>query len=148
MKVVTIRTHDEFMRIAAEWQSLQERCPDSTPFQTWEWNSLWVKHFHKRKQLRVLLFRCEKTNALCGIAPLYIDWHRGSPIKSLKWLGTGVSDYLGLIALPQEMEAVTHAFYHYLSHTYRHWHITDLQQLPPCASLVQIKPPQIGRAHV
>ena len=141
VRVVAVRTEEEFSRIAPEWQALQERCPDTTPFQTWEWNATWVKHFRRRKRLRVLLFRREADNALCGIAPLYIDWHRGSPILSLKWLGTGVSDYLGLLALPDEIEAVTNAFYHYLSHSYKHWHIADLQQLPPISTLVCLPPP-------
>ncbi len=141
MKIVAVRTKEEFSRLAPEWQGLQARCPDITPFQTWEWNTTWVKRFLKRKQLRVLLFRREKDNALCGIAPLYLDWHRGSPLLSLKWLGTGISDYLGLISLPGEAEAVTNAFYHYLSHSYKRWHIADLQQLPPRSPLLASPPP-------
>lgn len=140
MKVTLVRTKEEFLRLAAEWQGLQERCPDATPFQTWEWNALWLKRFRGRKRLRVLLFRRERDNALCGIAPLYLDWHRGSPLLSLKWIGTGISDYLGLIALPEETEAVISAFYRYLSHTYRRWHIADLQQLPAHAPLLSMPP--------
>lgn len=73
-----------------------------SPFQTWEWTSLWWKHFGAGKQARVLCVR-EGTDVV-GIAPLYV--HRNPLGGCLRWIGTGISDRLGVLAVPEREREV------------------------------------------
>jgi CelD/BcsL family acetyltransferase involved in cellulose biosynthesis len=115
------------------WRALQAQCPDLTPFQTWEWNEAWWRHFGARKRLVLLLFWVE--NRLVGLAPLYASWHLGTPLRRLAWVGTGQSDYLGPLVLPEYAEAVSEALYRILGDGLRGWDMADLQQLRPDNSL-------------
>lgn len=128
MKTEEIRDAKGLEAVAQEWQSLQSASPLLTPFQTWEWNALWWRHFGRRKAMRLLLFRDTETSRLCGVAPLYLSWHRGLPLRRLTWLGYGNSDYLGLLALPDRLDAVVLAFENYLADALRDWDYADFAQ--------------------
>ncbi len=128
MKIEEIKTTRGLAAIADEWKQLQEACSPLTPFQTWEWNSLWWQHFGRGKSLRLILFREAETKKLCGVAPLYISRHRGLPLRRLTWLGNGNSDYLGILALSTHQDIVVSSFKHYLAHILRGWDYADLPQ--------------------
>ena len=110
------------------WQALQAQCPNATPFQTWEWNAAWWRHFGSRKKLRLLLFQDER-GTLVGLAPFYASRHLGTPLRRLAWLGTGNSDYMDALALPEHASAVTDSLLAHLRHTLHGWDIADLQQI-------------------
>src|SRR5207237_1480504 len=101
LRIVEIGGRDAIERLQEEWQALQRQCPHATPYQTWEWNVAWWRHFGARKTPRVLLFYAEGVPMPVGLAPLYTSWHLGLPLRRLAWLGTGPSDYLGLLARPE-----------------------------------------------
>ncbi len=128
MKIVEETDDFIFERIETAWKNLQERCPDSTPFQTWEWNSVWWKHFRSRKRLKLLLFY-DKQGNLVGLAPLYTSWHLNLPMRRLAWVGTGTSDYLEILADPDHKKSVHEAFLKLLNTDLRGWDIADLQQI-------------------
>lgn len=127
LRIVELRDEDALISLSAEWRALQAQCDGLTPFQTWEWNEAWWRYFGARKRLCLLCFYSGAT--LVGIAPLYTSWHLGTPLRRLAWLGTGPSDYLGLLARPDQCEAVAAALLHRLSDRLRGWDIADLQQL-------------------
>lgn len=146
MRIVEVREQSGVALLQAEWRALQARCPAATPFQTWEWNEAWWRHFGGRKRPRLLLFRTGRggmgghgshsAGELVGIAPLYTSWHLGTPLRRLAWMGTGSSDYLGPLALPEYAEEVAAALLAYLDQGLRGWDIADLQQLRPDCPLM------------
>jgi CelD/BcsL family acetyltransferase involved in cellulose biosynthesis len=139
VRIVEVRERDGITRLRTEWRALQARCPAATPFQTWEWNEAWWQHFGARKWLRLLLFSLGRSGhgvsgsggELVGIAPLYSSFHLGTPLRRLAWIGTGPSDYLGPLVLPEYAEEVASALLNHLDHGLRGWDIADLQQLRP-----------------
>lgn len=165
LKIVEIREQEGVAALQQEWQALQAHCPDATPYQTWEWNEAWWRHFGSRKRLRLLLFKTvapgnpeAAENAggpgshrrsvgdrrpgekLVGIAPLYASWHLGMPLRRLAWLGTGPADYLGPVALPEYANEVSAALLKYIDRDLRGWDIADLQQLRPLSPLMKFAP--------
>ncbi len=132
MRIVELRDGGALAGMEQEWRSLQAQCPDSTPFQTWNWNEAWWRVFGGHKRLHLLLFYETDRNgrdALVGIAPLYASRHLGTPLRRLAWLGTGSSDYLGPLALPEFTEAVADGLLRHLDRHVRGWDMADLQQI-------------------
>ena len=109
-----------------DWQSLAERSPHTTLFQTWEWQSVWWQHCGSGR-LWVLTARSQ--GALVGLAPLYRAPYFGLPLRRVAFLGTGASDYLDFIALPEQAEACRDQFLAYLAAHRGRWDLVDFQQL-------------------
>jgi CelD/BcsL family acetyltransferase involved in cellulose biosynthesis len=116
---------------------LQAQCPQATPYQTWEWNEAWWRHFGTRKRPRLLLFYADAAGQTpVGIAPLYTSFHLGTPLRRLAWMGTGVSDYLEPLARPEYECAVAQALLKHLDAGLCGWDMADLQQLRPQTPLL------------
>ena len=154
IRIVEVDEREALKMLERQWQALQAQCPQATPFQTWEWNAAWWRHFGARKRPRILLFwtdagltddmangdfvsggarrdplRKSKSETLVGIAPFYTSFHLGTPLRRLAWIGTGQSDYLGPLALPEWEADVSRALCHYIREELRGWDMADLQQL-------------------
>ncbi len=169
MRIVEISEREALNTLERQWRALQAQCPQATPFQTWEWNAAWWRHFGARKRPRILLFWASAAEAatrgtdgeaaflvepavstpfqqnsgsraevLIGIAPFYTSFHLGTPLRRLAWIGTGQSDYLGPLVLPEWEAAAAHALCHYIREELRGWDMADLQQLrADCPLLTQ-----------
>jgi len=99
----------------SEWQALAASCGVATVFQTWEWNSVWWRHFGRLPGRRLCLVTMRDTRGvLVGIAPLMTEFWRRTPLRCLSFLGTGQSDYLDILAAPGWELAVTEALYAHL----------------------------------
>jgi len=93
-----LRTHvlsgpDSMDEIRAEWQELAYESPTATPFQTWEWQSAWLRHYLRRK--RALVVAVREGGDLVGLMPLTRSigmW------RTLRAMGSGSSDYLHPLA--------------------------------------------------
>jgi CelD/BcsL family acetyltransferase involved in cellulose biosynthesis len=154
LKIIEARRSQDLAALQESWLALQARCPQITPYQTWEWNAAWWRHLGARKRLCLLLFYANRpetlvnglpprsapfpSEGLVGIAPLYVSWHLGLPLRRLAWLGTGLSDYLGPIALPEWEPTVAAALLDYAQHRLRGWDMADLQQLPPDSPVLAV----------
>ena len=136
MRIETIRAQNGAARLRDEWRQLQAQCPNSTPFQSWEWNQAWMAHFGARKRPLILLFRSE-SGELLGLAPLYVSFHLGTPLRRLAWMGTGASDYMDVLTLPEHSEIIADALRLYLKNDLRGWDMADLQQLRTDSPLIQ-----------
>lgn len=95
--------------------------PQVSPFQTWEWASVWWRHFGRGK--RALVLCVQEGDVTVGIAPLYASWSAMG--KVLRWIGTGISDRLGIIAVPGRERAVAEA-------------VAEWLEAQPCADLHQL----------
>lgn len=129
MRVEERREPDALEQLKEPWLALEEADPAATVYQTWDWNRAWWRCFNARKRLRILVFR-SRAGEIAGIAPLYQSRHLGTPIRRLAWLGTGVSDYLMPLALPQWRDDVWRVLFSHLTREMRSWDMADLQQIP------------------
>ncbi len=77
------------------WRELADADPLATPFQSWEWQSLWFKHFGARKRPRV--WTQWEGGQLIGLYPMV---EVASPWRALRPMGCGPSDYLQPLARP------------------------------------------------
>jgi len=137
-----ISRYDGIERLKTEWQTLQAQCTALTPFQTWEWNSVWWRHFGTRKRLKLIRFDVVENGVrkLVGIAPLYTSRHLGTPLRRLAWVGTGSSDYLMPLALPEYETEVCERLLSALETEISGWDMADLQHLRPDCPLMSARP--------
>ncbi len=92
------------------WQELVDDAPAATPFQTWEWQATWFKHFGATK--RPHLYASYEGGDLVGLMPLVES--RG-PWRALRAMGSGPSDVLQPIARKGCETAVAQAFADYIA---------------------------------
>ncbi len=95
---------DGFLQLETEWKELVNDSPSATPFQTWEWQSTWAKHFGRRGRFHLIAVK--HGNDLVGLMSLM---KTQGAWKSLRAVGTGSSDYLHAIARNGYEHAVSEA---------------------------------------
>lgn len=78
------------------WDFLLVRDDSHSFFQTWEWNSLWAKHFAKGKECFLLDDRENEEEDRSMFLPLYGDMCKGK--KLLRAIGHDLSDYVDVVA--------------------------------------------------
>lgn len=131
--------------LKSEWQELVASNPDATLFQTWEWQSLWWEHFGHG---RLWILAVREGERLVGLAPLFRAPYHGLPLRRLSFLGTGISDYLDVITLPEYAPACREAFLGHLARRRGWWDLADLQQLPEGSLLTWSPAPEEVRARL
>ncbi len=114
-----------FLNFEDEWRALFESTPDSTPFQSWEWLSMWWKH-KGRGQPWILIAR-EGDTTLCAMA-LTITHYRGTMFRQARWMGAPLSDYQDTVGGMRRGECAA-AFLAHLAANYHRWDLCDLNDL-------------------
>lgn len=125
-----IGTVEGLHAIRQEWDSLLEACPDSTPFQSYEWLAAWWKRFG---QGRLITLGMRVAGRLCGLAPLYE--HNGEVL----FIGSGVSDYTGVLLEPSIEVLGAEALFNHLAVCVG-WSLCRLKDLRASCSLLAVKP--------
>lgn len=120
-------------RHAEDWRRIAAASETATIFQTWEWIRAWWTHHGRGKRLWALAFLEE--GAPVGFAALFLSAVPAAPLRVARFVGTGGSDYLDIIALPGREQAVAAAFYEYLGERRGRWDWADLQQVRPGAAV-------------
>jgi CelD/BcsL family acetyltransferase involved in cellulose biosynthesis len=74
---------------------------------------------------------------LAALAPLF-QWGYGTrpEVVQMSFLGAGISDYLGLISLPEAATAAAHLVFLRMAETKQEWSVCDLQELHPDSPLL------------
>lgn len=111
-----------FEEFREPWQNLFS-ASNTTPFQSYEWQSLWFKHYGRTKQPR--LVTVYEGDDLVGLMPFtrtHIPW------RTLRPMGVGPSDYLHPLSLPGQEESVAQAITDYLR-SVKDADLVDLQQV-------------------
>ena len=140
LAVERVDAEDAFKNLRAEWNDLARR-GKATIFQSWEWCWSWWQQYAKGRRLFILCIR--DGNALVGLAPMFLSSYFGLPFRVARFLGTGCSDYGGLLIDAEMAEEVIAAIFDFLAKD-RSWDALDLQQLPPNASELKaltLRPP-------
>jgi CelD/BcsL family acetyltransferase involved in cellulose biosynthesis len=123
-----------------EWQSLYRRDPAATPFQSPAWLIPWTRHLLGGGRLRVLALRHGAD--LAALAPLYL-WGYGSKpeIVRVSFLGSGISDHLGMLAAPPFALAAARLVLDHLAESSGEWHVCDFQELSHGSPLLRTEMP-------
>jgi CelD/BcsL family acetyltransferase involved in cellulose biosynthesis len=109
IRITHLTNAAEFTAIRERWNELLSHSNSNNIFLTWEWISVWWKHFGANKQLRIMLIW--ENDLLIGIAPLYIQTtvlFGFLPRRYLEFIGSNetCSDYLDFILYPGKEHVV------------------------------------------
>ncbi len=108
-----------------DWRHLTSGLQPRSPFMHWEWLSAWHRHFGTEHPLTV--FVCRQGGQCTGILPLvtHVRRARKLQLRTLRLLGTGLSDQLGLMLRPADAGALARAVREQCSH----WDILELKDV-------------------
>lgn len=132
MRITEVDNYTDFISLKERWQDVLRRC-DRSIFSTWEWLSIWWKHFRRDKRLLVLL--AEDNGKILGIAPLMFSVHAmfGLRMGKIEFIGTPASDYSNFI-LVEKGEEVLNMFIDYLvNNLTEKWDYIELREIPETA---------------
>lgn len=97
-------------RTEQPWKDLQSKVLSATPFQTWEWQSTWFRHFHGRQRARIWM--AYEGDDLVALMPFVLT---RTPWRVLKPMGSGCSDYLEPLIRPGFEDQANQALVEFLS---------------------------------
>ncbi|MBE7414325.1 MAG: GNAT family N-acetyltransferase [Deltaproteobacteria bacterium] len=118
--------------LAPEWDSLFDECPAATPFQSPQWLLPWMRHLGDGRPFALAL---RKNGALSALLPLML---RG---EEAAFMGTGVSDYLDMLALPEAGDEAASTIFEYLLRRKDSWGRCALYELRAGSPLLKASPP-------
>jgi CelD/BcsL family acetyltransferase involved in cellulose biosynthesis len=90
LRIEVVTTASGFEALRSGWNALVDAAARASVFTTWEWQSLWWKHYGAGRPLRVLV--AWEGDRIVGILPLYLRSGRllrWIPIRVLQPIGTG-----------------------------------------------------------
>ena len=139
MRIRMIDDFNDFIALKKSWVSLLSRC-DHTVFSTWDWLTIWWKHFGSNRELILLL--AEENDEVVGAAPLMYSVHATLGLRTAKieFIGTPTSDYNNFI-LGEKGEECMKLFADYLLNDFPDkWDSLDLKEIPEGSqSLILLK---------
>ncbi len=127
----------------AEWRALWDSDRAATPFEAPEWLAPWTRHLWNGGRLRMLAVR--NGGELTGLAPLFF-WGYPEAVR-VSWLGSGISDHLGMLAAPGCEEPAAGAVLGWLAERRDEWDECDLREMRPACTLLRVAPPAGLIAH-
>jgi dTDP-4-amino-4,6-dideoxygalactose transaminase len=86
-----------FAEAEGAWKELAARSRNI--FATWEWASIWWRHFGREETLRIVACR-SPSGEVDALLPLYMSGGSGS--RTLRFVGDGPADQLGPVCAPQD----------------------------------------------
>jgi CelD/BcsL family acetyltransferase involved in cellulose biosynthesis len=126
-----VKLFDDFDSLEACWNSfLKNSLTGNNIFLTWEWLSIWWKHFGKGRELLVLA--AEEEGKTLAIAPFMLSKYpvmKFGHISKIEFLGAPQSDYSNFIFIERENECLR-SFINYLESEVSGWDVIELKELP------------------
>lgn len=111
--------------IREEWTALARS--GGSIFSTWEWASIWWRHFGDGHSLRLAVQRGPDGRAV-AVLPLYL-WSRG-PVRVVRFLGHGPADELGPVCRPEHSAEAAQWLERALAGTGNGWQLFLGERLP------------------
>ncbi|UCD55748.1 MAG: GNAT family N-acetyltransferase [Candidatus Omnitrophota bacterium] len=91
------------------WDALLESAVNTSIFQTFEYQSIWWKHFGETSKRQLLLLVAIDDGVTVGIAPLMTERIPLVPNPVIKFVGSPVCDYIDFIIVKgREQEIISH----------------------------------------
>jgi CelD/BcsL family acetyltransferase involved in cellulose biosynthesis len=150
VELESVRDVASFAALRTEWGMLHERS-DSGPFTTWEWLYPWFQRLGEGRRLMILTAR-DGDGMLVGLMPLCLQERRAAGLRAqrLCWLGeAGVgSDYLDVIAAPEDRERVTRTFLESIYRARGQWDVLDLLDVDQDSVLCGLSREVFGEVEV
>ena len=150
MKIIEINKVKDFIALEDTWNKILEQSHNGV-FSTWEWLTIWWKHFGKDKQLLILL--AEENSEIIGIAPFMYSVQKVLGIRQgiIEFIGSGNkhSAYLDFI-IADKHEKCIQMFFEYLHNLSENWSRVTLVDVPEKGkSLLHLQKlsPRIEVAH-
>jgi CelD/BcsL family acetyltransferase involved in cellulose biosynthesis len=136
LEVEILDSIESLKHLESEWHHVWQCDPEATPFQNPAWLVPWTSHLWGGGKLRILALR--KATRLAAVAPFFI-WGFGarSEVLRLSFLGSGVSDYLGMTSVPEYRAEASEAVIRWVADPGAEWAEADLQELRPGSALLQ-----------
>jgi CelD/BcsL family acetyltransferase involved in cellulose biosynthesis len=133
MQIQIIQTLDEFDRLASEWNDLLEHSASHVPFLRHEYLATWWRTLGGGEwtsaSLYIVLGR-HPDGRLAGIAPLFSSLNRENEPALLLLGSIEISDYLDLIARPDDLYGFITALLDHLSSVQEPaWQVLDLYNI-------------------
>jgi len=141
MNVRRLSRIEDLSAIANEWRELCARDPNATPFNTPDWLLPWWDVFGSGE---LFSFAVEDQGALVALAPMFL--HPWNGRRQVTFIGNGVSDRLGFIALPQHADAASNAILDAIAAERDRWDLCDLQDLSCGSTLYRANPARLHAA--
>ena len=140
MQVETINTTKDFKKLQHTWEKLVENDPFAHIFQTWQWNYChWI--FSKNDTRKLLILVAKSNDKVVGIAPCYKKRMFCSlNFWVVEFIGTGDSDYMNIVALPDYRSIAAELFWKYLLETDKQWSVVNLRCLSHDSSILDFTP--------
>jgi CelD/BcsL family acetyltransferase involved in cellulose biosynthesis len=137
-----LTTQQQIEQLQPEWRALWDRDAGATPFQSPDWLVPWTAWLWGGGKLRVLALRRE--GELVAVAPFFL-WGFGDEPEEIRlsFLGSGISDYLGMVCTPEYASEATRAVLRWIAGSSGEWHTCDLQELRHNAPLLETQPPLV-----
>ena len=132
MAIHEIRTARELLSLRSDWLALWKRSSTATPFQSPDWVIPWWQHFGTG---RLCVLALMKAGELLGLAPLFVN---GEEQSSLRFVGTGNTDYLDVLLDDSASHDSVPALFNYICET-RSWLRADLENLRADSPLLKTK---------
>jgi len=130
MKIIEINKVKDFIELKETWNKILEKSGNDV-FSTWEWLTIWWKHFGQDKQLLILL--AEENNKVIGIAPFMYSVRKilGVSQGIIEFIGSGNkhSAYLDFI-IAEKHEKCIQMFFEYLYNISQNWNKISLTDIP------------------
>jgi CelD/BcsL family acetyltransferase involved in cellulose biosynthesis len=147
LKIKEINSYSEFIDSKEAWQDLLSRC-DHSVFSTWDWLTVWWKHFGKNK--RLLILKAEDNERILGIAPLMYSVLNvyGFRTAKIEFIGTPHSDYTDFI-LAEKHEECLKLFLDYVQDFFlEKWESLELNDIPETSSTKHFLSTQKNRLQI
>lgn len=131
MAVRAVSSEIEFEQLREGWNELWRSNPNHTPYQSWEWNYAWWKHFGRPGNLYLVLV--EHEGRLTGLAPFYISSsYRGVPVRHLSFISSRRADYLDFLIARGSEASVLGELFEFLGRS--SWRLIELRDYPSGSS--------------
>lgn len=127
-KIREVSNFSDFIGLKDKWNELLQRSNHDI-FSTWEWLSIWWRHFGNNKSLIILL--AEENSKLIGIAPLMYSVHTMFGLRRgiIEFIGTGRPTYSNFI-ISNAHDKCIQKFFEYLNNLPEKWNSAELDDLP------------------
>src|SRR5689334_639647 len=141
LELQELSSQDELAAIEEEWRDLWRADTSATPFQSPDWLIPWTRWLWGGGRLRVMAVR--DGARLTALAPLF-QWGYGTrpEVVRMSFLGAGISDYLGFIAIPEAATVAARLVFRRIAATKSEWSICDLQEIHPDSALLRSEIPE------
>jgi len=144
MAIRVVKSEQEFNDLKPVWNDLFQSNPNHTPYQSWEWNFTWWKHFGAPERLR--LFVAEEDGKLIGIAPFFLrKSFYGWPLPHLGFIGQKRTDYLDFVVRAGSEANFFQQLFRYLQENKSDWQFIELKDVPDTSTNLPFFYQEVGK---